>query len=194
MRTANIERETKETKIKLKINLDGTGVSKIETGIPFFDHMLTQISTHGLIDIDLVAKGDIEVDSHHTVEDVGICLGLALKEALGDKKGINRYGRALIPMDETLVLCGLDISGRPFAGIDTPFTVASIGNFETEMVKEFFVALANNANMCIHSIMLKSGNNHHMIEAIFKAFARALLQAISINERFGLPSSTVWGV
>ncbi|MBQ2204604.1 MAG: imidazoleglycerol-phosphate dehydratase HisB [Lachnospiraceae bacterium] len=189
MRTANIERETKETKIKLKINLDGTGVSKIETGIPFFDHMLTQISTHGLIDIDLVAKGDIEVDSHHTVEDVGICLGLALKEALGDKKGINRYGRALIPMDETLVLCGLDISGRPFAGIDTPFTVASIGNFETEMVKEFFVALANNANMCIHSIMLKSGNNHHMIEAIFKAFARALLQAISINERFGLPSS-----
>ena len=189
MRTANIERETKETKIKLKINLDGTGVSKIETGIPFFDHMLTQISTHGLIDIDLVAKGDIEVDSHHTVEDVGICLGLALKEALGDKKGINRYGRALIPMDETLVLCGLDISGRPFAGIDTPFTVASIGNFETEMVKEFFVALANNANMCIHSIMLKSGNNHHMIEAIFKAFARALLQATSINERFGLPSS-----
>ena len=189
MRTANIERETKETKIKLKINLDGTGVSKIETGIPFFDHMLTQISTHGLIDIDLVAKGDIEVDSHHTVEDVGICLGLALKEALGDKKGINRYGRALIPMDETLVLCGLDISGRPFAGIDTPFTVASIGNFETEMVKEFFVALANNANMCIHSIMLKSGNNHHMIEAIFKAFARALLQAISTNERFGLPSS-----
>ena len=189
MRIANIERETKETKINLKINLDGTGVSKIETGIPFFDHMLTQISTHGLIDIDLVAKGDIEVDSHHTVEDVGICLGLALKEALGDKKGINRYGRALIPMDETLVLCGLDISGRPFAGIDTPFTVASIGNFETEMVKEFFVALANNANMCIHSIMLKSGNNHHMIEAIFKAFARALLQAISINERFGLPSS-----
>ena len=189
MRTANIERETKETKIELKINLDGTGVSKIETGIPFFDHMLTQISTHGLIDIDLVAKGDIEVDSHHTVEDVGICLGLALKEALGDKKGINRYGRALIPMDETLVLCGLDISGRPFAGIDTPFTVASNGNFETEMVKEFFVALANNANMCIHSIMLKSGNNHHMIEAIFKAFARALLQAISINERFGLPSS-----
>ena len=189
MRTANIERETKETKIKLKINLDGTGISKIETGIPFFDHMLTQISTHGLIDIDLVVKGDIEVDSHHTVEDVGICLGLALKEALGDKKGINRYGRALIPMDETLVLCGLDISGRPFAGIDTPFTVASIGNFETEMVKEFFVALANNANMCIHSIMLKSGNNHHMIEAIFKAFARALLQAISINERFGLPSS-----
>lgn len=189
MRVATIERNTKETKIKLTINLDGTGKCNINTGIPFFDHMLTQISTHGLIDIDLNAVGDIEVDSHHTVEDVGICLGLALKEALGDKKGITRYGRSLIPMDEVLVLCGIDISGRPFAGIDTPFTVANIGNFETEMVKEFFIALANNAAICIHSVMIREGNNHHMAEAIFKAFARALMQAVSINERFGLPTS-----
>ena len=189
MRVATIERNTKETKIKLTINLDGRGKCNINTGIPFFDHMLTQISTHGLIDIDLNAVGDIEVDSHHTIEDVGICLGLALKEALGDKKGITRYGRSLIPMDEVLVLCGIDISGRPFAGIDTPFTVANIGNFETEMVKEFFIALANNAAICIHSVMIREGNNHHMVEAIFKAFARALMQAVSINERFGLPTS-----
>lgn len=189
MRTSTIERNTKETKIKLTINLDGSGKSNINTGLPFFDHMLTQISTHGLIDIDLVASGDIEVDSHHTVEDVGICLGLALKEALGDKKGITRYGRSLIPMDEVLVLCGIDISGRPFAGIDAPFTVPNIGNFETEMVKEFFVALANNASISIHTVMLREGNNHHMAEAIFKAFARALMEAVSINERFGLPTS-----
>lgn len=189
MRTATIERNTKETKIKLTINLDGTGKCNISTGIAFFDHMLTQISTHGLIDIDLIADGDINVDSHHTVEDIGICLGLALKDALGDKKGITRYGKSLIPMDEVLVLCGIDISGRPFAGIDAPFTVASIGNFETEMVKEFFIALANNAGMSIHTIMLREGNNHHMAEAIFKAFARALMQAVSINDRFGLPTS-----
>lgn len=189
MRPSTIERNTKETKIKLIINLDGTGKSNINTGIAFFDHMLTQISTHGLIDIDLKADGDIEVDSHHTIEDVGICFGMAIKEALGDKKGIKRYGKALIPMDEVLVLCGIDISGRPFAGIDAPFTVSNIGNFETEMVKEFFVALANNAGMSIHSIMLREGNNHHMAEAIFKSFARALMDAVSIDDRFGLPTS-----
>ena len=189
MRPSTIERNTKETKIKLIINLDGTGKSNINTGIAFFDHMLTQISTHGLIDIDLKADGDIEVDSHHTIEDVGICFGMAIKEALGDKKGIKRYCKALIPMDEVLVLCGIDISGRPFAGIDAPFTVSNIGNFETEMVKEFFVALANNAGMSIHSIMLREGNNHHMAEAIFKAFARALMDAVSIDDRFGLPTS-----
>ena len=189
MRSSTIERNTKETKIKLTINLDGAGKSNINTGIAFFDHMLTQISTHGLIDIDLKADGDIEVDSHHTIEDVGICFGMAIKEALGDKKGIKRYGKALIPMDEVLVLCGIDISGRPFAGIDAPFTVSNIGNFETEMVKEFFVALANNAGMSIHSIMLREGNNHHMAEAIFKSFARALMDAVSIDDRFGLPTS-----
>lgn len=189
MRSSTIERNTKETKIKLIINLNGTGKSNINTGIAFFDHMLTQISTHGLIDIDLKADGDIEVDSHHTIEDVGICFGMAIKEALGDKKGIKRYGKALIPMDEVLVLCGIDISGRPFAGIDAPFTVSNIGNFETEMVKEFFVAFANNAGMSIHSIMLREGNNHHMAEAIFKAFARALMDAVSIDDRFGLPTS-----
>ncbi len=189
MRIAEVQRNTKETKIKLKINLDGKGESNINTGIAFFDHMLTQISTHGLIDIELKADGDVDVDSHHTIEDVGICLGQALKEALGDKKGITRYGRALIPMDEVLALCGIDISGRPFAGVDTPFTVANIGNFETEMVKEFFIALANNAGMSIHIILLREGNNHHMAEAIFKSFARALMQAVSINDKFGLPTS-----
>ena len=189
MRTASIERNTKETKIKLSINLDGKGECNINTGIDFFDHMLTQISTHGLIDIDLTAEGDIAVDSHHTVEDVGICFGLALKEALGDKKGIKRYGRSLVSMDEVLVLCGVDISGRPYAAINTPFTVPNIGNFETEMVKEFFVALANNGDFCIHSLMLRNGNNHHMAEAIFKAFARALMDAVTIDERFGLPTS-----
>ena len=146
MRTSTIERNTKETKIKLSINLDGKGQSNIKTGIDFFDHMLTQIATHGLIDIDLMAEGDINVDSHHTVEDVGICFGLALKEAIGDKKGIMRYGRSLVSMDEVLVLCAVDISGRPYAAINTPFTVPNIGNFETEMVKEFFVAMANNGD------------------------------------------------
>lgn len=189
MRTATIERNTNETKIKLTINLDGSGKHNIDTGIAFFDHMLTQISTHGLIDIDLIAKGDIEVDSHHTVEDVGICFGLALKEALADKNKINRYGKAIIPMDEVLNLCAIDISGRAYSMIDTPFTVYSVGNFETEMIKEFFIALVNNANICVHSVMIRSGNNHHMAEAIFKSFARALMEAVSINDRFNLPTS-----
>lgn len=189
MRTSSITRNTKETQITLSLNLDGTGKSDITTGIEFFDHMLTQISTHGFIDLTIKAKGDIGVDCHHLIEDVGIALGLALKEALGDKLGITRYGKAIIPMDESLVLCAIDISNRPYANIDDPFTTKMLGEFQTEMVKEFFIALANNAGFNIQTIMLRGTNNHHMVEGTFKAFARALLEAVTINERFGLPTS-----
>ena len=189
MRTSTIERNTKETQIKLSINLDGSGKNNISTGIEFFDHMLAQISTHGLIDLDIQAKGDLGVDCHHLVEDTGIALGLALKEALGEKMGINRYGKAIIPMDETLVMCAIDISNRPYANIDDPFTVKMLGEFQTEMVKEFFIALANNAGFNIQTIILRGTNNHHMVEGTFKAFARALMEAVSINPRFGLPTS-----
>ena len=189
MRTSTIERNTKETQIKLSINLDGSGKNNISTGIEFFDHMLAQISTHGLIDLDIQAKGDLGVDCHHLVEDTGIALGLALKEALGDKLGITRYGKAIIPMDESLVLCAIDISNRPYANIDDPFTIKMLGEFQTEMVKEFFIALANNAGFNIQTIILRGTNNHHMVEGTFKAFARALMEAVSINPRFGLPTS-----
>ncbi len=189
MRTSTIERNTKETQIKLSINLDGSGKNNISTGIEFFDHMLAQISTHGLIDLDIVAKGDLGVDCHHLVEDTGIALGLALKEALGDKLGITRYGKAIIPMDESLILCAIDISNRPYANIDDPFTTKMLGEFQTEMVKEFFIALANNAGFNIQTIILRGSNNHHMVEGTFKAFARALMEAVSINSRFGLPTS-----
>ena len=189
MREAFIERNTKETQISLKLNIDGTGKNNINTGIEFFDHMLAQISTHGLVDLDIKAKGDIGVDSHHLIEDVGIALGLALKEALGDKLGITRYGKAIIPMDETLVMCAIDISNRAYANIDDPFTVKMLGEFQTEMVKEFFIALANNAGWNIQTIILRGTNNHHMVEGTFKAFARALLEATTINPRFGLPTS-----
>ena len=189
MRTSTIERNTKETQIKLTINLDGSGKNDISTGIEFFDHMLAQISTHGLIDLDIKAKGDLGVDCHHLVEDTGIALGLALKEALGDKKSITRYGKAIIPMDETLCLCAIDISNRPYANIDDPFTTKMLGEFQTEMVREFFIALANNAGFNIQTIILRGTNNHHMVEGTFKAFARALMEAISINDRFGLPTS-----
>ena len=189
MRTASLERNTKETQISLSLNLDGTGIAEINTGIEFFDHMLNQIATHGLVDLKIKAKGDLGVDCHHMIEDVGITLGLALKEALGEKKGITRYGKAIIPMDETLVMCAIDISNRPYANIDDPFTVKMLGEFQTEMLKEFFIALANNAGFNIQTIILRGTNNHHMVEGTFKAFARALLEAITINPRFGLPTS-----
>ena len=189
MRTSTIERNTKETQIKLSINLDGSGVADINTGIEFFDHMLNQIATHGLVDLKIQAKGDLGVDCHHLIEDVGITLGLALKEALGEKKGITRYGKAIIPMDETLVLCAIDISNRPYANIDDPFTTKMLGEFQTEMVKEFFIALANNAGFNIQTIILRGTNNHHMVEGTFNAFARALMEAVTINPRFGLPTS-----
>lgn len=189
MRKATHERNTSETQIEVSLNLDGTGKADINTGNKFFDHMLNQISTHSLVDLDILAKGDTDVDCHHLIEDSGITLGIAMKEALGDKFGINRYGKAIIPMDETLVLCAVDISNRGYANIDDRFTTRMLGEFQTEMVKEFFISLANNAGFNIQTIIFRGTNNHHMAEGTFKAFARALMEAMKINNRFGLPTS-----
>lgn len=189
MRTSSIERKTKETQINLSINLDGKGKANIHTGIEFFDHMLSQIAVHGLFDLDIDAKGDLGVDCHHLVEDTGIVLGQAIKEALGNKMGITRYGKAIIPMDEALILCAIDISNRPYAMIDDPFTVNMLGEFQTEMVSEFFKAVAFNSGLNIQTMVLRGSNNHHIVEGTFKAFARALLEATTINNRFELPTS-----
>ena len=189
MRTSSVKRKTKETEIELSINLDGKGSSKISTGIEFFDHMLQQIAVHGLIDLEINAKGDLGVDCHHLVEDTGIVLGQAIKEALGDKTGITRYGKAIIPMDEALVLCAIDISNRPYSEIDDPFTISMLGEFQTEMVSEFFKALAMHSGLNIQTVVFRGTNNHHIVEGTFKAFARAFLEAISISKKFALPSS-----
>ena len=189
MRCANINRKTKETDIKININLDGEGNTNINTLVPAFDHMLEQIGKHALLDLNIEAKGDIEIDCHHTVEDVGIALGMALKEALGDLKGINRYGSAFIPMDEVLVMCAIDVSNRPYLEMSEIENI-KLGNFDGEMVLEFFRALSINASINIHISVLRGKNMHHIIEGIFKAFARALLDAISINPRIkGILSS-----
>lgn len=189
MRCANINRKTKETDIKININLDGEGNTNINTLVPAFDHMLEQIGKHALLDLNIEAKGDIEIDCHHTVEDVGIALGMALKEALGDLKGINRYGSAIIPMDEVLVMCAIDVSNRPYLEMSEIENI-KLGNFDGEMVLEFFRALSINASINIHISVLRGKNMHHIIEGIFKAFARALLDAISINPRIkGILSS-----
>ena len=182
-RKAEIERNTFETKIKMKLNIDGKGKNNIDTGIGFFDHMLTHISKHGFFDLDIQAKGDLEVDCHHTVEDVGIVLGKCIAEAIGDKKGIKRYGNSIVPMDETLVLCAVDISGRDLLCFDAEFTVDSLGNFDTEMVEEFFRAVASNCGLNLHIKVLSGKNNHHIAEGIFKAFGRAMDMATSIDER-----------
>ena len=182
-RTADYVRKTKETDISLHLNLDGTGSSSINTGIGFFDHMLDGFARHGLFDLKVNVAGDLAVDCHHTIEDTGIVLGNAIKEAVGDKKGIRRYGSCILPMDETLVLCAVDLSGRPYLVFDGEFTTDRVGYMDTEMVKEFFYAVSYSAGMNLHIKMLSSGNNHHMIEAIFKAFAKALDQAISYNPK-----------
>ncbi len=176
-RVATIERNTKETQISLTLNLDGTGSAKINTGIGFFDHMLHGFSRHGFFDMNVSVCGDLEVDSHHTIEDTGIVLGTAIKEALGDKKGIKRYGSCILPMDETLVLCAIDLSGRPYLHFDADFTVPSLGDMDTEMAKEFFYAISYTASMNLHIKVLHGTNNHHIMEAIFKAFAKALDEA-----------------
>ena len=173
-RTAYVKRETKETQIELQINLDGSGNVDIQTGIGFFDHMLSGFARHGLFDLMVKVKGDLEVDCHHTIEDVGIVLGQAISQALGEKKGIKRYGHFMLPMDETLVLCALDLSGRPYLKYDAPFTVDRLGEMDTEMVKEFFYAVSYSAAMNLHLKVLEEGNNHHMAEALFKAFGKAL--------------------
>ena len=182
-RTADYVRKTKETDISLHLNLDGTGSSSIHTGIGFFDHMLDGFARHGLFDLKVNVAGDLAVDCHHTIEDTGIVLGNAIKEAVGDKKGIRRYGSCILPMDETLVLCAVDLSGRPYLVFDGEFTTYRVGYMDTEMVKEFFYAISYTAGMNLHIRVLSGGNNHHMIEAMFKAFAKALDQATVIDPR-----------
>lgn len=176
-RIAEEKRATKETDISLSLNIDGRGNYQVETGIGFFNHMLEGFARHGFFDLEVKAKGDVEVDSHHTIEDTGIVLGTAIKNALGDKKGIRRYGSCILPMDETLVLCALDLSGRPYFSFEGTFTTDSVGEMDTEMVKEFFYAISYAAGMNLHMKILDEGNNHHMIEALFKAFAKALDEA-----------------
>lgn len=182
-RTADYVRKTKETDISLHLNLDGTGSSSIHTGIGFLDHMLDGFARHGLFDLKVNVAGDLAVDCHHTIEDTGIVLGNAIKEAVGDKKGIRRYGSCILPMDETLVLCAVDLSGRPYLVFDGEFTTDRVGYMDTEMVKEFFYAISYTAGMNLHIRVLSGGNNHHMIEAMFKAFAKALDQATIIDPR-----------
>ncbi len=182
-RTAEAERNTKETKIRLLLNLDGTGRTELHTGIGFFDHMLDGFARHGFFDLKVRVDGDLHVDSHHTIEDTGIVLGGALREAVGDKKGIRRYGSCILPMDEALVLCAVDLSGRPYYMSDVSFTVPRLGDMDTEMVKEFFYAVSCSGQMNLHFKFLSGSNNHHMCEAMFKAFAKALDAAVSYDER-----------
>ncbi len=182
-RTAEIRRTTGETDILVKLNLDGTGQADIDTGIGFFDHMLNAVARHGFFDLTVHCKGDLEVDGHHTIEDCGIVLGQAIARAVGEKKGIRRYGSFVLPMDETLVVCALDLCGRAYFFTDCRFTTDKIGQFETEMFREFFLAVANNAAMNLHIRKLGGVNNHHIAEASFKAFAKALDMATSLDPR-----------
>ena len=189
MRTGKIFRETKETKIEVEINLDGEGKKEISTGIGFFNHMLNLFAAHGRFDLKIFCEGDIEVDGHHSVEDIGICLGQAVKIALGDKKSIQRYGTFFLPMDETLAMVSLDISGRSFLVFDENFA-PTIGNFDTELVEEFLRAFAFNAGITLHAKILYGKNSHHKVEAIFKALGHALQIAVEKNEKIsGVPST-----
>jgi imidazoleglycerol-phosphate dehydratase len=189
-RTASLSRKTKETRIELALNLDGTGQSTIKTGVGFFDHMLDLLARHSLIDLDIKAEGDLHVDAHHTVEDVGIVLGQAIEKALGDKRGIYRYGWAIVPMDETLAQVALDLSGRAAFVFNVQFTGPAIGDFPAELVEEFFKSVAQNAKMNLHVTVPYGTNTHHISEAIFKATAKALRQAASLDPRNpGVPST-----
>lgn len=182
-RIGTCTRKTKETDIALTINLDGQGDNQIDTGIPFFDHMLDGFARHGLFDLSVKVSGDLEVDSHHTVEDTGIVLGQALQNALGTKAGIKRYGYFILPMDETLALSAIDLSGRPYLKYDADFTVPQLGTLDTEMIREFFYAVSYSGAMNLHLKILEPGNNHHMAEALFKAFGKALDMAVSAEPR-----------
>jgi imidazoleglycerol-phosphate dehydratase len=189
-RVAEVSRQTKETKIKLRLNLDGQGQASVETGVGFFNHMLDLLTRHSLVDLSVHAEGDLDVDSHHTVEDVGIVLGQAIEKALGDKKGIYRYGWAIVPMDESLAQVAIDLSGRPAFVFNVPFKGVKIGTFDVELVSEFFKALATNAKMNLHISVPYGENNHHMAEAAFKAVAKSLRQACSVDRRNpGVPST-----
>jgi imidazoleglycerol-phosphate dehydratase len=189
-RIAKVERRTNETDIKVTLNLDGKGISSIETGIPFLDHMLTLLSAHGFIDLDVKAKGDTEIDYHHTIEDLGICLGKAINQALGEKKGIKRYGHGMVPMDEALARVVLDISNRPYLSYKVPLAKSVTGKFDTGILNEFFRALVNYAGITMHIELLSGDDAHHSAEAIFKAFARAIDQASQREERLDDVPST----
>jgi imidazoleglycerol-phosphate dehydratase len=182
-RTAVVERVTKETRIRLSLGLDGTGEAKVCTSVPFLDHMLDLFARHGLFDLQVDAQGDIDIDFHHTVEDVGIVLGEALKRALGGKEGIRRYGQATVPMDETLASAAIDLSGRPYLCYNVPLPKVKIGDFDVELVREFFQAFANTGGLNLHVNLLYGENVHHMVEGCFKAFARALDEATRLDER-----------
>ncbi|WP_417391236.1 imidazoleglycerol-phosphate dehydratase HisB [Gimesia sp.] len=189
-RKASIKRDTAETQIELTLELDGTGQSEIQTGVGFFDHMLTLLARHALFDLTVKANGDLDVDYHHTVEDVGICFGKTLCEAVGDKKGITRYGSITLPMEETLVTTALDLSGRSWFVFDVSFPTEKIGQFDTELVREFWQAFASNGLLNLHQVLHHGGNSHHISEGLFKGTARALRQAVTIDPRQqGVPSS-----
>jgi imidazoleglycerol-phosphate dehydratase len=189
-RTATVKRKTNETDIEVTLSLDGQGDSEVSTGVGFFDHMLTLLARHGLLDLKVSARGDLHVDDHHTVEDVGIAIGRAIDQALGDRFGIERYGHAIVPMDEAVAGCALDISGRGYSACRLAFETERIGEFSTELVPEFFRAVAHNAGITLHIDQLHGSNSHHIAEAAFKAFSRALKDAIAISPRVtGVPST-----
>lgn len=183
MRTATVNRDTLETQVAVSINLDGTGVARFDTGVPFLEHMLDQIARHGLIDLDIKASGDLHIDDHHTVEDIGITLGQAFKQAVGDKKGIVRYGHAYVPLDEALSRVVLDISGRPGLEFHCEFTRGSVGGFDVDLFVEFFQGFVNHAGVTLHVDNIRGFNTHHQVETIFKAFGRALRMAVTVDER-----------
>lgn len=189
-RQATIERKTTETEISVRLNIDGTGESRVETGVGFFDHMLTLFARHGLFDLEVKARGDLEVDGHHTVEDVGICLGEAFSQALGDKRGITRYGFFILPMDEALATISVDISGRPYLAYNVDLSAQAIGGFDADLTHEFFQAFVSNAGVTLH-VRLQAGTNpHHIVEAIFKGFGRTLDAATTVDPRItGVPST-----
>lgn len=190
-RIASIERNTDETQIRLTLNLEGTGRAQLRTGLPFFDHMLTQIARHGLFDIELDARGDLDVDAHHTVEDVGIVLGQALATTLGDKRGLTRYGHAYVPLDEALSRAVVDLSGRPGLTYEIPYTRGRVGDFDVDLLREFFQGLVNHAAITVHLDNLRGVNAHHQAETIFKAFGRALRMAVALDPRMSgqIPST-----
>jgi len=191
MRQTSLERNTNETKIAITLNLDGNGTSKIDSGCGFLDHMLTLFAKHGRMDLTVVCQGDIDVDDHHTVEDIGICLGTAFAKAVGDCRGIKRYGSMLLPMDESLILCALDVSGRSYLAYDCVFPTEKIGTFDTELVKEFWLAFTRTAGITLHLRKLTGENSHHIAEAGFKAVARALRDAVTIETAYAdeIPST-----
>ncbi|MDE7051453.1 MAG: imidazoleglycerol-phosphate dehydratase HisB [Lachnospiraceae bacterium] len=189
-RSVSVSRKTGETDIKIKLDIDGTGKADINTGIGFFDHMLNSFARHGLFDLEVSVKGDLYVDSHHTIEDTGIVLGQAIKEAAGSKEGIKRFGECILPMDEVLMLCALDLSGRPYLVFNADLTVPKTGDFDTEMLHEFFYAISYSAGMNLHIKMLDGVNNHHIIEATFKSFAKALDMALGFDNRIAGVLST----